>query len=76
MNQGIIDRILETVRKNPEGLSIGQVADAAGCNRATAARHLDLLVWKSLVRRRKVGMTKLHLSVEKAEFVPASEVKE
>ena len=75
MNKYISDKILEYVRKHPEGVSIEQVAKETKHTRHTVVRYLDWLTWKSFITRREVGRVKLHYPVPEAEFKKGTEVK-
>ena len=41
--------ILETLKENPRGLSIREIADSSGMNRMSVAKYLEVLMAKGIV---------------------------
>lgn len=55
-----ITRITDLLRGNPRGMSVGEIADAIGINRNTAARYLDMLLVAGRVEMRTFGKAKVY----------------
>lgn len=54
-----VTRITDLLRKGPRGMSVGEIADAIGINRNTAARYLDMLLVGGQVEMRTFGKAKV-----------------
>ncbi|MCP1661616.1 MAG: PAS domain S-box protein [Methanocalculus sp. MSAO_Arc1] len=54
-----ITGITDLLRKAPRGMSVGEIADAIGINRNTAARYLDMLLVAGKVEMRTFGKAKV-----------------
>ena len=52
-------RILDYLKKHPEGITILNLADALGVHRHTATKYVYSLEGKGLLRIRKIGFAKL-----------------
>ncbi|RQD84686.1 MAG: PAS domain S-box protein [Methanocalculus sp. MSAO_Arc2] len=55
-----ITRITDLLRGNLRGMSVGEIADAIGINRNTAARYLDMLLVAGRVEMRTFGKAKVY----------------
>jgi DNA-binding IclR family transcriptional regulator len=53
------ERILESIRKHPEGLTILNIAEVTGINRITASKYILVLVAEGEIIQRSVGTAKL-----------------
>ncbi len=62
-------RILKTLKYRPRGMTIADIARAAGINRTTAARQLELLRVNGQVERKEFGSAKVYY---RAQRVPLS----
>lgn len=54
-----VTRITDLLRGSPRGMSVGEIADAIGINRNTAARYLDMLLVAGQVEMRTFGKAKV-----------------
>ena len=52
--------ILETLKENPRGLSIREIADSSGMNRMSVAKYLEVLMAKGIVEVRSLGSAKVY----------------
>lgn len=52
-------KIVETLRKHPEGLTLNKVAKLTSMSRLTATKYIHELIGQGRVYQRKVGMAKL-----------------
>jgi len=59
VTEEIKNKILEILRKNPEGLTIIKIASLVGMHRNTLPRYLYELKGEQKVRIRQIGMAKL-----------------
>lgn len=53
------ERIIETLKHHPEGLTILEIAGLAGMNRITISKYVYGLISEGIVSQRKVGPAKL-----------------
>ncbi|MEM5835964.1 MAG: Hint domain-containing protein, partial [Candidatus Aenigmatarchaeota archaeon] len=53
------EKIIETLRKHPEGLTIGSIAKLSGLHRHTSAKYVKELIRKKVVFERRIGSAKL-----------------
>lgn len=51
---------METLKKNPRGISILEIAGSSGLNRMSVAKYLDVLTAKGIVEVRSVGSAKIY----------------
>jgi PAS domain S-box-containing protein len=63
-----LEKILSLL-KNPDGLSVSQIALAIDTNRNTTARYLDVLAAEGKIEARTVGPTKLYVLSKHQPFV-------
>jgi len=67
-------RIVNLLKKHPEGLGIEEIAKEIGVSRVTLARDLDNLIWKELkIVRRTIGAVKLHYHKDHARNIKGME---
>jgi response regulator of citrate/malate metabolism len=60
------ERIIENLKKHPEGLTILGIADSTGINRLTVSKYILVMVSEDLIHQRKIGNAKLcYLKVRK-----------
>jgi len=52
-------RIIEILKKHPEGLTILEITSKVGASRATVTKYIYELRGAGLIRQRKVGVAKL-----------------
>ena len=52
-------RIINHLKKNPQGLMISEIADAIGVHRHTVTKYIYKLEGAGLIKIRKVGIAKL-----------------
>lgn len=70
-------RIIEELRKHPEGLTLNKVAKLTKMSRLTATKYVHELIGEGVVYQRKVGMAKLcYLKERFIRKVKAEEVLE
>jgi PAS domain S-box-containing protein len=55
-----VSLIVETLKKNPRGLSILEIAGSSGLNRMSVAKYLEVLTAKGMVEVRSLGSAKLY----------------
>lgn len=55
-----VSRIMETLKKNPRGLSILEIAGSSGLNRMSVAKYLEVLTAKGIVEVRSLGSAKVY----------------
>ncbi|MGB7789410.1 PAS domain S-box protein [Methanoregula sp.] len=60
MMREITNRIIDLLKKNPQGLSITEIVRIGGVNRNTAGRYLDNLLISGQVEMRHFGMAKIY----------------
>ncbi len=53
------ERVIESLRKHPEGLTILDIASNTGINRITASKYVFGLLAEGLINQRRVGTAKL-----------------
>lgn len=56
----IKEKIVETVRKHPEGLTILELAKIIGAHRQTITKYVLVLEATEVIYRRRVGSATLH----------------
>jgi DNA-binding IclR family transcriptional regulator len=59
MDENILDKILSTLERSPEGLTITEIAKASSINIMTASKYLAVLEALKKIEYRKIGMAKL-----------------
>ena len=52
-------KIIEVLKKHPEGLTIQQISSMIGLSRLTTAKYLHELLGAEIITQRKVGRAKL-----------------
>ena len=59
MENNFIDRVLQEIKKHPEGLTILDIAEKTGINRVTVSKYVLVLSAEGKIVQRKVGTAKL-----------------
>jgi len=59
MNKKILNKILDALKKNPEGLTTTEIAKSTSMNIMTASKYMAVLEALDKVSYRKIGMAKL-----------------
>jgi DNA-binding IclR family transcriptional regulator len=59
MNEKILNKILEVLKRNPEGLTTTEVAKLSSINIMTTSKYLAVLEALKKIEYRKIGMAKL-----------------
>ncbi|MDD1690637.1 MAG: PAS domain-containing protein [Methanoregula sp.] len=55
-----VSQVVETLKKNPWGLSIREIAGSSGMNRMSVAKYLEVLMAKGIVEVRLFGSAKVY----------------
>lgn len=59
MDEGLMNKILTVLKRNPEGLTTTEIAKTSSINIMTASKYLSILEALGKVSYRKIGMAKL-----------------
>ena len=60
------EKIIKSLRKHPEGLTILEIAEKTGINRITVSKYIYGMTFEGLIFQRRVGTSKLcYLKVRK-----------
>ncbi len=59
MQENFRETIIENLKKHPEGLTILDLAEVTGMNRATASKYVFGLVAEGIIVQRIIGVAKL-----------------
>ena len=71
------ERILEKLKKHPEGLTIQKISELVGMSRITATKYIHELIGEGKIYQRKIGVAKLCYVKERfVEMVNQGEVLE
>lgn len=70
LNRNVVFRkVLDTLKKNPYGLSSTQLAEQVRINRMTLVKYLTLMQEKGLVEYKTIGMAKVWHTAEKYDLM-------
>jgi DNA-binding MarR family transcriptional regulator len=67
LTEKLKDKIIEILKKNPEGLTILDISRTLGVNRGTVTKYIYQLSGANLITHRKIGTAKLCFLVKKGE---------
>jgi len=67
LTEKLKDKIIDTLEKHPEGLTILDISRILGVNRATVTKYVYELSGASLITHRKIGSAKLCFLAKKGE---------
>lgn len=59
MENNFMDRILQEIKKHPEGLTILDIAEKTKINRVTVSKYVLVLSAEGKISQRKIGTAKL-----------------
>jgi len=59
MENNFKERIVENLKRHPEGLTILDIAEKTGINRVTVSKYVLVLMAEGLMTQRKIGTAKL-----------------
>jgi response regulator of citrate/malate metabolism len=69
------EKIMNILKKHPEGLTIQKISDILGMSRITATKYIHELIGEKRVYQRKVGVAKLCYAKDRfVEMVNQKEV--
>lgn len=69
-----LSKILQYLSENPEGRSVGEVADQIGINRNAVAKYLDVLHLQGRIDIRAVGRAKIFYPADRVPFTTVSKM--
>jgi predicted transcriptional regulator len=61
------DKIIEVLKKNPQGLTIFDIVKSLGINRGTVTKYIYELSGAGIISHRKIGTAKLCFLAKKGE---------